>query len=93
MRAAASTVLLTLVPSLPALAYASPPDPVWIEGLYDDGDRDDVIGLATSATAVTGRTADVRPLPPERGEVTPARREAPDSSGPSVARSRAPPVA
>ena len=26
-----------------ALAYASPPDPTWTEGIYDDDDGDDVI--------------------------------------------------
>jgi len=26
-----------------ALAYASPPDPTWTEGIYDDADGDDVI--------------------------------------------------
>ena len=30
--------LLVLTP----LAYARPPDPLWIEGIYDDGDLDDV---------------------------------------------------
>jgi hypothetical protein len=25
------------------LAYASPPDPTWIDGVYDDADGDDVI--------------------------------------------------
>jgi len=28
---------------LPALAAASPPDPTWIPGLYDDADFDDVV--------------------------------------------------
>jgi hypothetical protein len=32
-------VLITLVP----LAHASPPDPTWIAGIYDDGDYDDVV--------------------------------------------------
>ena len=35
---------LALVP----LAHASPPDPVWIAGIYDAGDSDDVILAATS---------------------------------------------
>ena len=30
-------VLLLLAPvALPGLAHASPPDPTWIEGIYDD---------------------------------------------------------
>src|SRR5262245_55765837 len=37
-------VLLALVP----LAHASPPDPVWLAGIYDAGDSDDVIFAAVS---------------------------------------------
>jgi len=32
---------------LTALAYASPPDPSWIPGIYDDADYDDVVLLLT----------------------------------------------
>jgi hypothetical protein len=39
-----------LVALLPALAYGSPPDPSWIQGVYDDADYDDVVILATSAS-------------------------------------------
>lgn len=39
--------LIGLVP----LAYASPPDPAWISGLYDDADYDDVVVVATSIKA------------------------------------------
>ncbi len=41
-------ILLALVPAmvvLTPLAYASPPDPVWVEGFFDDGDHDDVFPL------------------------------------------------
>lgn len=35
------------------LSYASPPDPTWIEGIYDDADGDDVIvSLSWAAWAV-----------------------------------------
>jgi len=55
-------VLLGLVLSLRALAYATPPDPTWIAGLYDDDDYDDVILLVTSTAgappAVIARTVD-----------------------------------
>jgi len=36
------------------LAYASPADPSWIPGIYDDADFDDVVGLVTSADALPG---------------------------------------
>lgn len=29
-------------------AHASPPDPVWVPGFYDDADRDDVVVFLTS---------------------------------------------
>jgi hypothetical protein len=33
---------------LAPLAYAGPPDPGWIPGIYDEDDFDDVVGSATS---------------------------------------------
>jgi hypothetical protein len=39
------------------LAFASPPDPSWIAGVYDGGDSDDVvtlIGLCASVTDLGG---------------------------------------
>jgi len=48
-------ILLALLPALVVLtplAYASPPDPVWVEGFFDDDDHDDVVVVITSAGAV-----------------------------------------
>jgi hypothetical protein len=45
-------VLLACCCILPLLAHASPPDPIWLPGIYDDADYDDVIGLLTDAAAV-----------------------------------------
>ena len=39
--------LLVLAP----LAHASPPDPTWIPGFYDDADYDDVVLAITGAVA------------------------------------------
>ena len=39
--------------SLAPLAYASPPDPGWIAGFWDNGDYDDVVLLATSSVGTT----------------------------------------
>jgi hypothetical protein len=38
-----SGLLLILASALPALAHASPPDPSWIPGIYDDADLDDAV--------------------------------------------------
>jgi len=45
-------VLLASSGALPFLAHASPPDPIWTPGIYDDADYDDVIGLLTDTAAV-----------------------------------------
>jgi hypothetical protein len=45
-------ILLAVAAALPALAYASPPDPVWVSGIFDDDDADDVIQFIESATAL-----------------------------------------
>jgi hypothetical protein len=44
-------VLLLLAPvALPGLAHASPPDPTWIQGVYDDDDSDSIVTLIASGT-------------------------------------------
>ena len=52
-RAAARALIVLLValgPAvLPALAYASPPDPSWIAGIWNGADGDDVVALVLSA--------------------------------------------
>jgi hypothetical protein len=49
-RALAGVLLAALV-TLTPLAYASPPDPTWISGVFDDDDNDDGVFLITSSTA------------------------------------------
>jgi|SRR5215469_12968337 len=59
------TVAIVALPAvLIALAYASPPDPSWIKGIYDDGDFDNVVVLITSATAHPAPSvpADAQPI-------------------------------
>jgi len=43
---AVAGILAVLVP----LAYAAPPDPTWIAGIYDNADCDDVVRLVTDGT-------------------------------------------
>jgi hypothetical protein len=54
--------LCVLISILSVLAYASPPDPSWVRGVYDDADFDDVVcliianaGLVDDAAMVEGR--------------------------------------
>ena len=44
-------VLLGVLLILPPLAHASPTDPTWIPGFYDDNDYDDVILFITGAVS------------------------------------------
>ena len=46
-------LLAVLVLALTPLAHADPPDQTWLGGLYDNGDYDDVVLLATSSVGTT----------------------------------------
>jgi len=47
-RAALALILFGSLLVLAPLAYASPPDPTWGSGVYDDGDFDAIVDLITS---------------------------------------------
>lgn len=51
--------LLLVLPALVPLAYARPPDPTWVGGIYDDADYDDVVAVVASAM---GTVEDLRPV-------------------------------
>jgi hypothetical protein len=93
MRRVLSALLVASIAALPAMAHASPPDPVWITGLYDDGDQDDLISLAAWAIGVTGAPLDADATLYRVGALVPMQPRAPASSAPSAHRSRAPPAA
>src|SRR5215831_19434543 len=44
-------ILVALTIGLTPAALASPPDPHWLTGLYDDADHDDVVLAITSSDA------------------------------------------
>jgi hypothetical protein len=56
-------LLAGIVGILTPIAQASPPDPSWIRGVYDDDDFDDVIGLITCGSGVVGEIASIELLP------------------------------
>ena len=92
MRRALSALVLATIAALPAMAHASPPDPIWIAGVYDEADQDDLIALAAWATGATGATLDVHlTLFPVEG-LPAARVRAPAVGAPCPVRSRAPPA-
>ena len=84
--------ILIIGPSL--LAYASPPDPSWVRGVYDDADFDDVVwliianvGLIDGAAWMEGRPDFILiwgDVPPDDLSVAPL--------SPSSSQSRAPPT-
>jgi hypothetical protein len=57
VRRSALLLVVSAMLSLGVLAYASPPDPDWIGGLWDNGDYDDIILLVTSGVGITDSRA------------------------------------
>ena|SRR6267378_6807122 len=57
-------VLVALMLTLTTLAYAEPPDPTWIAGLWDDDDFDNVVEYITSAAGLlhTPVACELRPV-------------------------------
>jgi hypothetical protein len=92
MRRALSALVLTSIAALPAMAHASPSDPTWIVGVYDDGDQDDLIALAAWATGATGAPLEVHPTFFPVVGLPLVRDQAPAAGTPSPVRSRAPPA-
>ncbi|HXJ82964.1 MAG TPA: hypothetical protein VMS64_30275 [Candidatus Methylomirabilis sp.] len=60
----AAGLIALIIVSLTPLAYASPPDPSWIRGLYDGGDFDDVVVMLTGGSGIIDPfpLIDVRPV-------------------------------
>jgi hypothetical protein len=49
---------------LPAIAFAKPPDPSWIAGIYDGTDGDDIVSLVyDTAVAHAAQRSHITPLP------------------------------
>src|SRR5262245_33666177 len=93
-------VILSAPALLLALAYASPPDPSWIPGIYDEADYDDVVTLVTSAAAHVAPTgpaesgptvSPAEPVPAfiENRAVAPSRFASPSRAPPAARGSNA----
>ncbi len=61
MRVLLVALLLLAPTALPGLAHASPPDPTWIQGIYDDRDGDDVVALIASGAGEAPPAAAIAP--------------------------------
>lgn len=92
LRRCLALVLLAGLLALYPLAFASPPDPVWLAGIYDDADLDDVVWLVSSTTALVAPLAVVVAIEPLTVAATPLAESVPLPSRFSSARPvRAPP--
>ena len=87
-------LVVLILPLLTPMAYASPPDPSWIYGLYDGGDFDDVVVLVTSGAGVVelGAVVDVSTAPPPVSWLVPCSDRPVSTESPGSLHSRAPPA-
>jgi len=87
-----SVLLLGILLVLPILAHASPTDPTWIPGFYDDNDYDDVILFITGAVSAVDSCA-VDPVGPIvcLGLIAPSKPQSTSARPPESLSTRAPP--
>ena len=87
--------LIVVVLGLAPVAHATPPDPSWIPGLYDNADFDDVILLITSKLGAIQSTIipSLRPVAFVLGLATPMPTESRPLRPLSSVFGRAPPLA
>jgi hypothetical protein len=89
-----AALLFAVLAVLTPLALASPPDPLWVGGLFDAADFDDVVVAITSADGATDGAAArvIKVSLPVLGTVSPPSPIDPDSGVPPVFQGRAPPA-
>src|ERR1700730_8585084 len=87
-------VLLVAICALTPLAFASPPDPSWVQGIYDDADFDDVVVFIASGAAVVALflRLDLRRVLPPAGHTAPPEQDAVLALFRSSLQPRAPPA-
>jgi|SRR5262245_6739300 len=88
-------LLVLAVALLAALGHASPPDPIWLGGVWDGADYDDVVLIATSADALDdgARLETESPKWIVLGDVDTGRPLDRPSAEVVIIRGRAPPIA
>src|SRR5215831_2981325 len=87
-------LLLVALAIHPALAHASPPDPSWIPGIYDDADFDDVVLLVAAGYPAAAPAVIEAPAPdlPLIGQLAHRAEIVPLAPAGFALRSRAPPA-
>ena len=94
VRAPAVWLNVAVLGVLMALAYASPPDPTYLGGFWDNDDYDDVVILVTSSIGSSDRPFENRPTPVfvVVGLVVPREEERLATAPFARSSSRAPPI-
>ncbi len=87
-------LLLMAISVITPLAYASPPDPSWVQGIYDDADFDDVVVFITSGAGVVEPFPQwhLRLVPPLAGYISQPTEDAVLALSRSSRQPRAPPA-
>jgi hypothetical protein len=88
-------LLVGLVVIVTPLAWATPLDPSWTKGMYDDGDFDDLLAYLTSGSAATcpAPVTDGMPLPTREVRALLAPDPVVSAAPGAAAAPRAPPIA
>ncbi len=87
-------LVASVILALRVLAYASPPDPDWIAGFWDNGDYDDAVIMvtATSAAADNRPRLDVQSIDVVVATVDVIQHPVPRVEPPAARQPRAPPA-
>ena len=90
----ALALVLAILAGAP-LAFAGPPDPLWVGGVFDAGDTDDVVAAALSAESAAPGSPDLvaEPVLAPTGGALAAGAADPPRPPLSARRDRAPPAA
>jgi len=89
---ALALLVLGLLAGLVPLAHASPPDPTWIAGFWDDADFDDVVVAIVSAVVTASPTTLAVAAPEPCGQRLPRARPVVREHRPRLTASRSPPL-
>lgn len=88
----ASLPIVVALILLPTIAFASPPDQLWIAGIYDDADGDDIVTLVYDTAGVEAAATRPVPLLPRSSEILRASGPSTIYGLPACQSTRAPPT-
>ena len=89
---ALALLVLGMLAGIVPLAHASPPDPTWIAGFYDDADFDDVVLAIVSADVAASPTTRAVAVPEGHGHRLPQARPVASDHRRGLTANRSPPL-